>query len=230
MDFTNILEGLPVVIIGLTAVLIYFGKIISEAQVAKYDRIDTLISGLFFALGLLVFPLSLNVLFYQKGWILDAPLWVSILFNLVVIGISWLYLASKNRKKLELEKELHWLVRFFENKLVLFLLSTGIFYLIMTTINHATTINNADVLPLTTVVVLSFFNLTMIAIAYGDSTAYYPQIKITFVDGETIEGKNLKIGEFICILSKGQLVYINKDHVKIISEDLMRKKDSNQGA
>src|SRR3989338_1062492 len=54
--------------------------------------------------------------------------------------------------------------RFFENQKVLLILSTAIFYSIMITIRY-----NLDILSITSIAILSFVNLSLIAIAYGTS-------------------------------------------------------------
>ncbi len=68
--------------------------------------------------------------------------------------------------------------------------------------------------------VLAFFILTMIALAYGFSNANYPHAKVYLVDSGTIEGKILKSGDYICILRDDKLIFVNKDKINYIEEGL----------
>ena len=111
---------------------------------------------------------------------------------------------------------------FFENNRVLLLFSIAIFYSIVIVIN------NANILAVTTIAILSFINLSMIATVHGMSTTYYPFSKISLIDGKKIEGKTLKFGEFIYLLKKDKKYFINKDQVKVIEQNLMKRKEENK--
>ena len=64
----------------------------------------------------------------------------------------------------------------------------------------------------------------MIAIAYGTATAYHPPSKIHLNDGKKYDGKIIKFGEFIYLVKKDKKYFINKDQVKVIEQDMMKKK------
>ena len=253
IDLTNnLLDLSSAIIIVLTAILLYFGKVIADTKVEKYEKTDLIISGLFFTLIFILFPIALNVFFYQKGWVFPIAQWIIVLFQLVLMGIYAKYNAYKDIKKYELEDEYNKrfdekigevkknkviskfvnqkpelikkslnifdiIFKFFENSKVLLFFAIAIFYSLMVTINNGT------LLSITTIAILSFVNLSLIAITHGLSTAYYPPSKITLSDGKTIEGKTLKFGEFVYIIKKDKKYFINKDQIKIIEQDKMKK-------
>lgn len=76
--------------------------------------------------------------------------------------------------------------------------------------------------------VLAFFILTMIALAYGFINANYPHAKVYLVDSGTIEGKVLKSGDYICILRDDKLIFVNKDKINYIEESLFDETKNNK--
>ena len=255
MIFTNNLIDLSALIVAFTALLIYFGKIIADTKVEKFEKTDLVISGLFFVLIFILFPVALSAFFYQKGWVIQITPWMIVLFHLAIMGVYARYKAYKDIKKFQLEKEydkrfnkkideikktkpiLNYFIkqrpellnqsrnlfdnifRFFENSKVLLLISVAIFYSVLITFDAS------NILLIITIAILSFINLSMIAIAYGTSTAYYPPSKITLVDGKTYKGRTIKFGDFIYIVKKDKKYFINKDQVKVIEQDIMKKKN-----
>jgi len=73
-------------------------------------------------------------------------------------------------------------------------------------------------------VFLTFFILTLIAMAYGYRNARYPLAKIYLDDGKEIEGKILKFGDFIYVLEGDKKTFVNMDKVKYIEESLFKEK------
>ncbi len=253
MDFTNILTNLSAIVVGLTALFFYFGKIIADTKVEKFERTDIIISGFFFTLVFILIPLVFDIIFYLKEWILIISPWIIILFHLLVMGLYSRYIPYKDLKKFELEREynkrfdkkieeikkdksilsklieqrpdvmkkslssLDRFFGFFEDGKVLLFISTAIFYSLIIAVN---TVNVPLVI---TVAILSFVNLSLVAIAHGMSTAYYPQSKVVLIDGSSIEGKTIKFGEFICLIKKDKKYFVNKDQVKIIEQNIMKK-------
>jgi len=71
-----------------------------------------------------------------------------------------------------------------------------------------------------------FCILTLIAASYGFSNAYYPLVKIYTIDGEIIRGKVLKFGDFIYLLNDDKKIFINRDKIKYIEEDLFNKEET----
>jgi len=263
IDITNnLLDLSSAIIVVITATLLYFGKIIADTKVEKFEKTDLLINGLFFTLLFLMFPIALNIFFLQKNWIINIQLWIIVLFQLVLMSIySRQYNSYKTIRKFNLESEydsrfdkkiteikenkpviakminqkqdllkqslnlFDLIFRFFENQKVLLILSTAIFYSIMITIRY-----NLDILSITSIAILSFVNLSLIAIAYGTSTAYNPFSKITLIDGKSISGKTIKFGEFVYIVKGKKKYFINKDQIKTIEQNVMKTDDAKDEA
>ena len=107
IDLTNnLLELSSAIIVVITATLLYFGKIIADTKVEKFEKTDLLINGLFFTLLFLMFPIALNIFFFQKDWIVNISLWVVFIFQLVLMSIySRQYNSYKTIRKFNLESE-----------------------------------------------------------------------------------------------------------------------------
>jgi hypothetical protein len=80
-------------------------------------------------------------------------------------------------------------------------------------------------LPFGISIVFTFIILTMIASAYGFGNAYYPPAKIYMDNGEIIEGKILKFGDFIYLLKRDKKIFINKDKINHVEESLFKEKE-----
>jgi len=74
--------------------------------------------------------------------------------------------------------------------------------------------------------ILTFLNLTFLALTYGYAIARYPYAKIRLENGIEITGKVLKFGEFICLLKEDEekKLFINKDKIISIEENLFIEK------
>ena len=107
IDITNnLLDLSSAIIVVITATLLYFGKIIADTKVEKFEKTDLLINGLFFTLLFLMFPIALNIFFLQKNWIINIQLWIIVLFQLVLMSIySRQYNSYKTIRKFNLESE-----------------------------------------------------------------------------------------------------------------------------
>lgn len=72
--------------------------------------------------------------------------------------------------------------------------------------------------------VLGFFLFTMMALVYGFSTAYYPPAVIHLKNGEILQGKLLKFGDFVYLLDPEQKVkiFINKQEIMYLEESLFK--------
>ena len=252
----NILVLSSTIIIVITATLLYFGKLIADTKVEKFERNDLLINGLFYTLLFLLFPIVISIFLLQKNWIINIPLWIIFIFHLFLMGVYSKYYQYKMVKKFNLESEYNprfnkkieeikktnslvskailqkqsllgqslnifdIIFRFFENSNLLFILSTIIFYFVIATIKF-----NPNVLTLTAIGILSFVNLSLIATAYGASNTYYPFAKIIFNDNSTLYGKIIKFGEYIYMVKGKKKFFVNKDCVKTIEQNLMKKLD-----
>ena len=254
MELISGFLDLSVIIAIFTAILIYFGKIIADTKVERFEKTDILISGLFFTIVFVLFPFALNLFFYKKEWIVNIAPEAIILFHLSILAIYTRYNSFKSLKMFELEKEytkrfdkkinqinnmktieshlipqkfisskqtldiFDKIFKFFENVNVLLIISISIFYSIFV-------ISTGNVLIVISIAILSFVNLSMIALVHGTSTTYYPRSKITLIDGNIIEGKTIKFGDFVYIINKTKKYFINKNQIKIIEQNIMKSKE-----
>jgi len=81
-----------------------------------------------------------------------------------------------------------------------------------------------NILLMSISIVFLFFSLSFIALTYGYSNAYYPKAKLYIKDGKMIEGRILKFDEFIYILNENKKIFVNKNDVVMIEEDLWKEK------
>ena len=64
----------------------------------------------------------------------------------------------------------------------------------------------------------------MMALVYGFSTAYYPPAVIHLKNGEILQGKLLKFGDFVYLFDPEQKVkiFINKQEIMYLKESLFK--------
>ncbi len=72
--------------------------------------------------------------------------------------------------------------------------------------------------------VLTFVNLTFLALAFGYINVYHPPATIHLDDGTKIEGKLVKIGKFLYIVSEKDhhKIFINSEKVVRVEEDMFK--------
>jgi sRNA-binding regulator protein Hfq len=77
--------------------------------------------------------------------------------------------------------------------------------------------------------ILTFLNMTFLALNFGYATARYPHAKIVLENGSEIHGKVLKFGEFVYLLKEGEerKLFINKDKIISVEENLFEEKTEN---
>lgn len=73
--------------------------------------------------------------------------------------------------------------------------------------------------------ILTFFILTLIALAYGFGNAYYPPSKILLENGQVIEGRILKFGKMIYCLRENKKFFVNSDKVLYVEQSLLKSKE-----
>lgn len=71
---------------------------------------------------------------------------------------------------------------------------------------------------------LTFFTLTYIAISIGFKNAYYPPARIKLIDGERIEGKVLKFGKFVHLITHDKKYFVNSSQISYVEESLFKEK------
>lgn len=236
----------PILIIILGALILFFGKIVGDTKIEKFDKLSNYIEGLFFSLWYIFLPFLLTyyILYIYPFRISLSTLILLgvqiIIYFLLSIFITFLYTASKygllnlvkNVTKVLLEKRLkqdvdakkatlgvaeglfseRW-INLFRDEIVLFIIS------VITILLSSLLYKSGDALTPVSFV-LTFFILTMVALAYGYNNTNYPHAIIYLVDGNKIEGKILKLGDYICILLQDDVkrIYINKDKINYIEE------------
>ncbi|MHA1828009.1 MAG: hypothetical protein ACTSX6_05095 [Candidatus Heimdallarchaeaceae archaeon] len=94
MTLANLFD-VSAILIVLGAIFIYFGKIIADTKVEKYEKTDLIISGLLFVLIIILFPVIVNLFLYQKNWIFIMPSWIIILIQLIILAIYTKYYEYK---------------------------------------------------------------------------------------------------------------------------------------
>lgn len=116
-------------------------------------------------------------------------------------------------------KHLNYIFNFFGNQGIIISLSILIIYITFMSIQ------TKDIFLISCNGLLTFINFTLIALAYGLSSAHYPVSKIILTNGKSITGKALKIGEFITLINKDKQYLINKDQVVMIELNKMKRQD-----
>lgn len=71
--------------------------------------------------------------------------------------------------------------------------------------------------------VLTFFILTYIATSVGFKDAYYPPARIKLIDGEIIEGKVLKFGKFVHLITHDKKYFVNSIQISYVEESLFKE-------
>lgn len=230
---------IPILIILLGALILYFGKIVCDTKLEKYDKISYYIEGLTFSLWYIFFPLLLTyyiLYIYPFRISVSTPILIGTqIFIYVCLGIiTFLYsslkygilnqlknvtkvLVERNLKH-ELDKKAYFLfserlIKLFRNEIVLFIFS------VITILSSSLLYKLGEALTSLSLV-LTFFILTMVALAYGYNNTYYPLAKIYLDNGKIIEGRILKLGDNFCILLQDDIkrIYINKDKINYVEE------------
>jgi len=256
--------NLSLVIIAVAALLYYFGKLIGDVKVEKYEKTDYYIEGLFFSLLYIALPF-VAVLFLTQYVNLYIPFLPSLFLQIFILGCLWLsafaheYLrkhgALSRFKKLSHEKieqlkkehriftliedrakntakkdltELYSLafykipIKVFGNTSVLFLFSFVIVWSSYSCISPETALAPSTIF----LSILTFVNLTFLALTFSYTNAYYPPAKIILENGNEINGKVLKFGEFVYLLKENEekKLFINKDKIVYVEESLYKEK------
>jgi sRNA-binding regulator protein Hfq len=256
--------NLSLVIIAVAALLYYFGKLIGDVKVEKYEKTDYYIEGLFFSLIYVALPFVVVLLLTQYAN-LYIPFWPSLFLQIFILGCLWLSVFANeylkrhgllsrfkklSRETIEQLKRKHRFVATAEEKVknstkkdltelyslafykipikvfgntgVLFLFSFIILWCSYSSISPETAL-----LPSTIFLsILTFVNLTFLALTFGYANAYYPPAKIILENGNEINGKVLKFGEFVYLLKENEekKLFINKDKIVYVEESLYKEK------
>jgi len=260
--------NLSLVIIALAALLYYFGKLIGDVKVEKYEKTDYYIEGLFFSLIYIALPF-VPILLLTQYTSIYLPFWLSVLLQVIIIGCLWLsafaheYLRRHGalsrakklfREKIQQLKEKYQLLAIVEERIkestkkdltdlytfafyhvpikifgkpkTLFLFSFTILWSSYSCISPETAFQPSTIF----LSILTFVNLTFLALTFGYANAYYPHAKIALENGKEINGKVLKFGEFVYLLKENEekKLFINKDKIIYVEESLWKEKTESE--
>lgn len=227
------LGNLSLFVIAAAALLYYFGKIIGDIKVEKYEKTDYYIQGLFFSIFLIALPFVL-VLYLMRFLNIQIPPELSPFFQIIILYFltvsafaNWQlkrYGALSKKitlKALEKVKTKYLWSRTIKNEAELAKLYLTayhklskasrnyyvLFFLsfIVTWSYYPTTSFGVFLSPDSIFLsILAFLNYSVLAINYGYAQAQYPPAKITLENGNEITGKILKFGEFIHLLKENE--------------------------
>jgi hypothetical protein len=125
------LGNISLVIIAVAALLYYFGRLIGDVKVEKYEKTDFYIEGLFFSLIYITLPFIV-ILLLTEYVNLYLPFWPSVFLQIFILGCLWLSAISNEylrkhgglsrfrrltREKIEELREKYSLVAFSEDKI-----------------------------------------------------------------------------------------------------------------
>lgn len=245
---------LSIYIILLGAILLFFGKVVADTKVEKYDKLGYYIEGLIFS-GVFVFIPFLFV-YYIKDILRIPALILFFIQLLILVFLTWNIVAHEyfrrhgligEFKKIAVQKlnqikghnsfigtaaksRESWIlsyvesvyynipIKLFGNKLVL------LFFSFETILSNFQLYESNELLIFGISLLFTFLILTMVAMAHGFNNAYYPPAKIHMVDGEIIEGKILKISDYVYILKDDKKIFINGDKINYFEENLFKDK------
>lgn len=263
LDLSQVTEwqiSLLIVIIG--ALILYFGKLIADTKVEKYDKLGYYIEGLFFFIVYVTVPVIFA--YYIRDIIRFHPSFYFFIQVVLISCLSWNLRANeylrkhglidevKRKTRIRLEElktsdtikgrlikkyeeifkkrfrmdyvDLFILavyripIEYFGNKYVLLLFS---FLSVFSSIS----LLNENIIILAISLLITFFILSLIALAHGFRTAYYPPAKIYLEDGKIIQGKILKFGEYVYLLRGDKKIFVNERKIKYIEESLFKEKE-----
>jgi sRNA-binding regulator protein Hfq len=258
--------NLSLVIIAVAAILYYFGKLIGDVKVEKYEKIDYYIEGLFFSLIYIALPFVAVLLLTQYAN-LYIPFFLSLFLQIIILGCLWLSAFANeflkrpsalskfkelSHEKIEQLKKQHRFVANIEEKVkssseegfeelsslafykipievfgsknTLFLFSFVILWTSYSCISPENAFSPSTIF----LSILAFVNLTFLALNFGYASSYYPPAKIILENGNEIDGKVLKFGEFVYVLKENEekKLFVNKDKIVYVDESLYKEKDA----
>jgi len=248
--------NLSIFLILVGCMLYYFGRLIGDTQVERYDKPSYYLEGLSFFIGFVILPLLLG---FAVLYIINLKLNILLSYIIQILILSCLsanyranllkkhdlinHTKEKICKRLEDIKKKHSFITNFEKKseldylrfiikvwyeipirfgdrYILFIFSFLVIYSLISNINF----ENILYLPHLLLIILTLFNFSLIALAYGYNQAYYPPAKLFLDNGEIIKGKIIKFGDiFIQIVKGNKKIFVNVNHVKYIEESKFKE-------
>lgn len=251
---------ISILIILFGALLLYFGRIIGETKVEKYDQLGYYEEGLIFSAVFIYIPSIIAYYIYIKSPLVVSSFELIFIQIVLLICLSWNLIsngyfikfellndpelikkAEEKREQIKLEDsfigriikknesvDIIKLFNLFYYKIPIKIIGSKLSLFIfsfITIILNIQLYKSSDLLIFGFSLLLAFFILTMVALAYGYGNAYYPPGKIYMVDGTIIEGKILKFGEYVSILKDDKKLFINNDKINYVEESKFKKKE-----
>ena len=245
--------NIPIFIIIIGVIFLYFGRIIGSTKVEKYDKTGYYTEGLLFFAIYVYTPTLLAYYIYSKyPFTISSSVSIGIQ-GFIVIFLFWNLIINELKrnemldldeiKKKAKEKQYQILEHFRLNTIDYTIYLTKIIDLVFDTIpikifgymyiliffSFLTIISNIklyeswELLILGFSLLFAFLIFTLIALAYGFSNANHPLGKIYMDNDNIIEGKILKFDEYVLILKDDKRILINKDKINFVEESKIRK-------
>lgn len=254
IETTNLTSvDLSIFIVLFGALFLYFGKIIGDTKVEKYEKLGYYIEGLIFSSVFVFIPFifayylkDVFIISSLKLFFIQIPILGCLTWNIFTHEYLRRHgLLGKLKKTAEQKfnqiKEQNsimgkvanregWImscvesvyynipIKLLGNKFVL------LFFSFETISSNFQLYESSELLIFGISLIFTFFILTMVAMAYGFGNANYPPAKIHMIDGEIIEGKILKISEYVYLLKDDKKIFINGDKINYFEENLFQDK------
>ncbi|MEM1582065.1 MAG: hypothetical protein QXK89_06105 [Candidatus Bathyarchaeia archaeon] len=249
-EIINKVGNLSLVAIAIPALIYYFGRLIGDVRVEKFDKAGYYIEGLFFSLTYIGIPLA-SILFIEQFVNIRISLKLSLILQFFALCfLVWIFLANEllKRHRISLVKVLerispdrhiykdfmetlneafYKLMKFSEKYFFLypFISSLILMWICYSSISFE---NLSSPLSLFAVI-LAFLNYTFLALNCGYAGARYPYVKVVLKNGSEIEGRALKFSEFLHIIKENEekKIFINRDSIVLIEMSLYGEKETN---
>ncbi len=220
----NSLFNISVIVAVFGAMILYFGKIMSDINVEFHEKLDYYIVGAIYTSVWIIIPLF--AIAYPLYKIYFSSIQSSDFFDFIFyylplfIALLLLFNIRENRKLKSKGKtsktSTNCYIKYLGNSISLWFFS---FFVIISAFYWYTFIE-IKFQNFVIISVITFFVLTMIAmsIAYKNNT--YPNVRIYFKDNSLpVEGTVLKYSDFVLILENGKELRINKDAILKIEKN-----------
>jgi hypothetical protein len=254
IETTNLMSlDLSIFIVLFGALFLYFGKIIGDTKVEKYEKLGYYIEGLIFSSVFVFIPFifayylkdvfrisSLNLFFIQIP-ILGCLTWN--IFTHEYLRRHGLLgeLKKAAEQKLNQIKEQNsimgkvanregWIMSGVES--VYYNIPIKLFgnkYILLlfsfeTMLSNFRLFESTELIFFGVSLLFTFLILTMVALAYGYNNADYPYAKIYLGDDKIIEGKIVKFGDYVYLVKDDKMFFVNQDKITYVEKSLFKEK------
>jgi len=216
MEINTLVDG-SVIVAVFGAMILYFGKLMSDIDVESHDRLDYSVMGGIFTSVWIIIPGAIAYASYISNFnpLIRSTLWDSIFYFVPLLFAVLLLQNIKENAKLKKEGKpsrtsKKFFIKYIGNILVLWGFSC---FSIISTF-YLFSFITVDIIKFVISSITTFFVLSLAAMSYAYSKNTFPVVRIYLKnDSPFIEGKVLKYANFILILENGKEVRINKDAI-----------------